>query len=479
VIERSAGLVEQARMLAAGEVTSAALVDACLEAVQGTQSTLNAFAVVRAEAARAEAAAADRRLQRGERGPLLGVPIAIKDDTDLAGTPTAFGCGGDVPTATTDAEIVRRIKEAGGVIVGKTTTPELGLWPFTESPRFGVTRSPWSPDHTPGGSSGGSAAAVSAGVIAAATGSDGAGSVRIPASWTNLVGIKPQRGRISTWPDAEAFYGLTCHGVLARTVADAALLLDVTAGNHPGDRHQPIPPREPYHVAAARDPGRLRVGVSTAIPYSLVPTRLDPQIEAGVRHLGDVLAGLGHEVIETDPRYGLVGLSFLPRSHAGLRDWCARLPDPGVLEARTRQACAAGRLAGPTLLGLARRAEGWFARRVGVVFDRVDVLVTPTTAAPPLPLGRCAGMNCWQTDRVIAAACPYAWPWNVLGWPALNVPAGLTTTGLPFGAQLVGPACSEEQLISLAAQLEATERWDLRRPPMLAPGSQRPEGLSA
>ncbi len=193
-------------------------------------------------AARAEAAEADRRIAAGERLPLLGVPIAIKDDVDLAEHPTSFGCSGPFAAKAEDCEMVRRLRAAGAVIVGKTNTPEIGLYPFTEGKAFGVTRNPWSLDHTPGGSSGGSAAAVAAHIVPAGLGSDGAGSVRIPAGWCNLVGVKPQRGRISTWPDAESFNGLTCIGPLTRTVADAALMLDVLSGNHPEDLHAPPPP---------------------------------------------------------------------------------------------------------------------------------------------------------------------------------------------------------------------------------------------
>ena len=171
---------------------------------------------------------------------------AIKDDVDLAGEITPFGCGGEHLPAIADSELVRRLREAGAVIVGKTMTPEAGQWPFSESPAFGAARNPWNPAHTPGGSSGGGAAAVAAGIVAATIGSDGAGSVRIPAAWCGLVGLKPQRGRISTWPEAEAFNGLTCFGPLAHTVSDAALLLDLLAGSHEGDLHKPPAPAEPF-----------------------------------------------------------------------------------------------------------------------------------------------------------------------------------------------------------------------------------------
>ena len=258
-------------MLAAGEVSARELVELSLQRIEASEETLNAFRCVRTEGARADAAEADGRRARGERTPLLGVPVAIKDDVDLAGEESRFGCPGSFTPRARDCESVRRLKQAGAVIVGKTNTPELGQWPFTESSAHGATRNPWSLEHTPGGSSGGAAAAVAAGLVSAAVGSDGAGSVRIPAAWTSLVGIKPQRGRISTWPDPEAFNGVTCLGPLTRTVKDAALMLDVLSGSHPGDRHRPPPPEEPYATAAKRPPGRLRIGLSLRIPSASRP----------------------------------------------------------------------------------------------------------------------------------------------------------------------------------------------------------------
>src|ERR1700754_2755020 len=234
-------ITNQLYQLAAGTTTSDQLVRRSLDAIDASQSTLNAFRVVLRKQALADAANADRKRAAGEQLPLLGIPIAVKDDVDVEGVPTRFGAGGYVPTAHRDAEAVRRLRAAGAVIVGKTNTCELGQWPFTEGPAFGATRNPWNSRHTPGGSSGGSAAAVAAGLVPAALGSDGAGSVRIPASWTHLIGVKPQRGRVSTWPEPESFHGLTVNGVLARSVADAALLLDAASGPHAGDRHRPAP----------------------------------------------------------------------------------------------------------------------------------------------------------------------------------------------------------------------------------------------
>ncbi len=450
-------LHDQLRALADGSVSATELTEQVLARARASQDTLNGFKIIVDDDARAAAAAADQRRQSGEQAPLLGVPIAIKDDTDLAGHPTGFGCAGQFPAAMRDAELVTRLRAAGAVIVGKTNTPELGQWPFTEGVGFGQTRSAWNPDHTPGGSSGGSATVVAAGVVAAAIGSDGAGSVRIPASWSNLVGIKPQRGRISTWPWPEAFYGITVHGPLARRVADAALLLDVAAGSNEGDLHRPAAPDQSFRSAAGREPGRLRIAVSTRVPFSGFPARLDPQIEAQVRRIAEVLAGLGHDLVDDDPRYGLAGLSFLPRSHVGLADWLPRIPDPALLDPRTRENIRNGR-AMRAVLGAARRYERPLQRRVGAIFDRFDVVLAPTTAQPPLRVGATDGLSNTRTDRAIVAACPYTWPWNVLGWPAVNVPAGFVH-GLPVGVQLMGPAASEPLLISLAGQLEDVEQW--------------------
>nr|WP_236073377.1 amidase [Streptomyces tardus] len=444
-------------MLAAGEAGSRELVTRSLDAIAATSGELNAFRLVTAERALAEADEADRRLAAGERLPLLGVPVAVKDDTDLAGEPTAFGCEGSFPAKREDAESVRRLRAAGAVIVGKTNSPEFGQWPVTEGPAFGDTRNPWNLDHTPGGSSGGSAAAVAAGLVPAALGSDGAGSVRIPAAWTQLVGIKPQRGRISTWPDPEAFNGITCHGPLARTVADAALLLDAAAGSAPGDLHRPTPVE--MLPAAYREPGRLRIALSTRTAFTGTPKRLEPVVRSALTALAERLAALGHEVEEAEPAYGPIGVTFVPRATAGIREWAGRAPDPALLDPRTRGAARTGGLLGGPVLRLARSAEAPLRRRVGRIFRRYDVVLTPTTATPPPRIGALADLSGWQTDRRMIAHCPYAWPWNVLGWPGVNVPAGRTPEGLPLGAQLLGPADSEPLLVSLAAQLEADRRW--------------------
>lgn len=454
----SSGLVETARALAEGAVGARRLTEEALERIAAAQPVLNAFRIVRTEAALAEADAADRRLAAGERLPLLGVPVAVKDDMDVAGEPTAFGCAGEFPPKTADSEAVRRLRAAGAIVIGKTQTPELGQWPCTEGPAFGDTRNPWNPAHTPGGSSGGSAAAVAAGLVPAALGSDGAGSVRIPAAWTHLVGVKPQRGRVSTWPEPESFHGLTVNGVLARSVADAALLLDAASGQHPQDRHRPAAPVSAVE-AVRRPPGRLRIALSFGMAFTATPKSLDPEVRSAVERLAGRLESLGHEVVPEDPRYGRIGLAFVPRATGGVRDWASRVPDPGLLDPRTHGAVRTGRILGGLPLRASRRAETLLRRRIGEIFGRFDVVLTPTTATPPLRIGALAGLGAMATDRAMIAACPYAWTWNVLGWPGVNIPAGFTSTGLPLGAQLLGPADSEPLLLSLAAQAEAAEAW--------------------
>jgi amidase len=467
VVDGNDGLARQAELLASGELSAAELLEAALERIESSQPRLNAFRCVRAEAARTEAAEADRRLGAGERLPLLGVPIAIKDDIDIAGESTNFGCAGEFEVKRADAEMVRRLRAAGATIVGKTNTPEIGQWPFTEGPSFGATRNPWNLEHTPGGSSGGAAAAVAAGLVAAAVGSDGAGSVRIPAAWTHLVGLKPQRGRISTAPEPQSFNGLTVFGPLARTVGDAALLLDALHGNVGGDLHRPPAPAESFAAAAARDPGVLRIALALNVPYSGAPASLDPEVGAAVERLATTLERLGHEVELADVPYGhAVGASIMPRSMAGIASWATLAADPAQLDPRTRHNARLGRAMKP-LLGVSHFAEEVARRRVGRIFRDYDVVLSPTTAQPPPAIGSFDGLKGWETDKRIVAACPYAWPWNVLGWPGLNVPAGLTAAGLPVGAQLLGPAHSEPRLLALGAQLEAEERWFERRPPPL------------
>ena len=385
MVNSTKGLSEQAEMLAAGEVGSVELTESALDRIEASQATLNAFRLVRPEAARAEAEDADRRIAAGERRPLLGVPIAIKDDMDLAGEPTAFGCPGQFEPKSVDGAVAARLKAAGAVVVGKTNSPEVGLWPFTEGSAFGATRNPWSLDHSPGGSSGGAAAAVSAGLVSAAVGSDGAGSVRIPAAWTNLVGIKPQRGRISTWPDPEAFNGLTVIGPLAHTVADAALLLDVLSGNVDG---RPSP-SDPAARALCRLGQRARRALCVSPSPSTSPSAARPPVSiprsappSSAWHGGSRASATSVEA--ADVPYGIwPGASIMPRSMAAIREWTSRVPDRSLLDPRVRESARHGCFLKP-LLPAARLAERIGHRRVGRIFRRFDVVLAPTTAQPPL-----------------------------------------------------------------------------------------------
>jgi amidase len=473
---RFSTLTQQLFQLASGSVTSDDLVRRSLDAITASQPALNAFRVVLTDQALADAAEADRKRAAGKHLPLLGIPIAVKDDVDVKGVPTRFGADGDIQPAREDSEVVRRLRAAGAVIVGKTNTCELGQWPFTSGPAFGHTRNPWSREHTPGGSSGGSAAAVAAGLVAAAIGSDGAGSVRIPAAWTHLVGIKPQRGRISTWPLPEAFNGITVNGVLARTVTDAAIVLDAASGNVPGDLHQPPPVQISDYVGRA--PGPLRIALSTKFPYTVFRAKLHPEIRAAMEATAAQLHELGHTIVAADPGYNLaMSWSFLSRSTSGLLDWADRLGDV-TLDKRTKANMRTGWMLSQHTLRKARAREAAAHRRIGWIFNLVDVVLAPTTAQPPPNVHDFDALGGLATDRAMIRACPVTWPWNLLGWPSINVPAGFTSSGLPIGVQLMGPANSEPLLVSLAAALEAINGWANKQPhvwwtPSMAPDPDR------
>ena len=456
-------LTQQRYLLASGRATSVELVSSALDAIDASQPALNAFRVVLREQALADAAEADRKRGAGASRPLLGIPIAVKDDVDVAGVPTRFGTTSEEPPATADAEVVRRLRDAGAVIVGKTNTCELGQWPFTSGPGFGHTRNPWSREHTPGGSSGGSAAAVAAGLVSAAIGSDGAGSVRIPAAWTHLVGIKPQRGRISTWPLPEAFNGITVNGVLARTVTDAALVLDAASGNVDGDLHTPPPIHAADFIGQAAGP--LTVAVSTKFPFTGFRATLHPEIRAALDGVAAQLGDLGHRLVHADPNYGLrMSWNFLSRSTSGLVDWSYRLSPLTEFDKRTTSNMRMGRLLGEHTLKKARAQEARTQRRIGWIFNVADVVLAPTTALPPPSVHHFDRRGGMSTDRAMIRACPVTWPWNLVGWPSVNVPAGFTSDGLPIGVQLMGPAGSEPMLISLAAELEAINGWETKQP---------------
>ena len=279
-------------MLADGEVSAPELLEIYLERIARLDSQLRSYRVVLTDKARDEAYAAQDRLDAGERLPLLGVPIAIKDDVDVAGEVTTYGSAGHRPAVTVDAAVVRRLRAAGAVIIGKTAVPELMIFPFTESLTFGATRNPWNLKRTPGGSSGGSAAAVAAGLASLALGSDGGGSIRIPSSWCGLFGLKPQRDRVSLEPHDDAWYGLSVNGPIARSVLDAALFLDATKYGA----------RSRRRVRGGRDPRPRQAANCLEHQGSApLPVRVGSEELAAVDAAGALLRELGHDVVVRDP----------------------------------------------------------------------------------------------------------------------------------------------------------------------------------
>ncbi|MDT5162520.1 MAG: amidase [Mycobacterium sp.] len=450
-----AGAAQQARMLADGIVTAPELVELYLDRIARVDRELRSFRVVLADSARQEAGIAQDRLNAGERLPLLGVPIAIKDDVDVAGEATTYGTSAHGPARTEDAEVVRRLREAGAIIIGKTAVPEMMVWSFTETITFGATRNPWNTDYTPGGSSGGSGAAVAAGLAPMALGSDGMGSIRIPSTWCGLFGIKPQRDRVPLAPHDDAWNGLSVNGPLARSVEDAALFLDVTA------------PGNGFVAAAKRPPGQLRIALSTKAPPGLI-VRVGRAQRAAVEEAGALLRELGHEVIERDPDYppSAVYGHALPRYFRGVYDDVKALPHPERLEARTRAFARIGGLLSDKRISSIRGAESIAAERIQSIYDDVDVVVTPGTALGPSRIGAYQRRGAISTLALVTARVPFQAMLNVTGQPAAVVPWDLDGKGVPTSIQLVGRPFDEATLLSLAAQIEQARPWAQRRPPV-------------
>ena len=450
-----AGAAAQARMLADGVITAPELLDAYLERIGRLDTELRSYRVVLADSARQEAAAAQARLDAGERLPLLGVPVAIKDDVDVAGEVTTFGSAAHGPARTQDAEVVRRLRDAGAVIIGKTAVPEMTVWPFTETLTFGATRNPWNTDYTPGGSSGGSGAAVAAGLASMALGSDGLGSIRIPSTWCGLFGMKPQRDRVPLAPHDDAWNGLSVNGPMARTVEDAALFLDVTA------------PGNDFVAAAKREPGRLRIALSTKVPPPFA-ARIGKAQRAAVQQAGALLRELGHEVITRNPDYPFSGVygQALPRYFRGVYDDVKTLPHPERLERRSRGFARIGGLLSDRRINAIRGAESEVAERIQSIYDDVDLVITPGTAVGPSKIGAYQRRGAISTLASVAQRVPFQAMFNVTGQPAAVVPWDLDNTGVPTSIQLVGKPFDEATLLSLAAQIEQARPWAQRRPPV-------------
>jgi amidase len=459
-----AGAVRQAEMIRAGEVSPSELVRMHLDRIARLDPQLNAFRKVFPEKALLEAEQAEARLKGGEERPLLGVPIAIKDEVDVAGEVKTNGTDGFDEPARADCEMVRRLREAGAIIVGLTLLPEMAICGFTESATYGVTRNPWNLQHTPGGSSGGSAAAVAAGLVPIASAGDGAGSIRIPAACCGLFGLKPSRGRVSLAPELEGWGGLAVEGCLSRSVLDTALWLDIVSGGSREDEAPP-PPVRPFVESARQSPGRLRVAHSTLPPRNALPPTVSGEVKAAVADAAELLSALGHDVVQRDPDWGGIGNNISARFLGGVAETVEEVPHPERLERRTRGFGRLGRLLPRGLYERAMR-EGRDAdrARVNAIFDSCDVLVTPVMGGTALPVRRWEGQGALRTALGMGRFYPYCVPWNHLGNPAMSVPMGFSAEGMPLAVQIVGRPSDEATLLSLAAQLEAERPWAQHRP---------------
>jgi amidase len=454
--------VEQAALVRTGELSARELVEVSLLRIEQLNPELNAFSHVCAERALAQA----DRIRVGDSRPLCGVPIGIKDLLSATeGIPTSEGSSafGDW-VADHDGAHVRRLREAGAIVVGKTNTPELGLRPVTESARFGATRNPWSPGLSAGGSSGGSAAAVASRMVALADGSDLGGSIRIPASCCGVVGLKPGLGRVSIGPDfGDLAGGMPVDGALTRTVRDSAVALDAIAGYEPGDRHgAPSPPRS-FAQAARTRPERLSVRLSLSAPLG-VP--VDDAATGAASLAAAALAELGHDVRSGSPDWD--DESF-PSSWATYLTGCAqhlvhvverlhgRRADPERLEPATRAWLIDSQPV--ALVDYLEAGERlWaFARRILTGWRDDEILVTPTLTRLPAEVGGIRSEAGVTDDAVRFSALVRIW--NVTGQPAVSLPLGISARGVPVGAQLVGPPGRDDLLLATAAELEEVAGW--------------------
>jgi amidase len=461
---------EQAAAIDRGEVTSRELTEATLLRAERAQETLGPFAHLDAERAIDAARAHDAGDAAG--GALAGVPYAVKD-LALACAGMPFTCGsrlfGDfVPDV--DSAAAARPKAAGMPVIGTTRSCEFGLLPITEPVRFGPVRNPWNSDHTPGGSSGGAAAAVASGVLSVASASDAGGSIRIPAACCGLVGLKPSRGRVSLAPFM-GDHAFACEGVLTRTVADTATMLDVLAGPDLGDATWAPPPDRPFSEID-RSGGPLRIGMVLEPAFDV---EVDERHREAAMRIGERLSDLGHEVEQTeafwaDPTLAeLFGTAWMAGA-AGFAGWAAQVsglkPGPDTLEPITLAfAQRASEMPAPALGGILTALQA-YARAVVAASAGWDALLSPTLAQRPLPIG--AFDEITDADEAIArciAFTPFTPVANITGQPAISVPAGIADDGMPIGAMLTGPPLGEATLLRLAAELEEVEGWAESRPP--------------
>jgi amidase len=457
------GAARQAEMVRSGEVSPKELVQLSLDRIARLDPELNSFRKVFAEKALLEAEQAEARVRAGDERPLLGVPIAIKDEVDVAGEINTHGTDAFTEPAKEDSEMVRRLREAGAIIVGLTLLPEMAICGFSESATYGVTRNPWDPQRTPGGSSGGSASAVAAGLVPIASAGDGAGSIRIPAASCGLFGLKPSRGRASLAPLSEGWRGMSVLGSVSRNVLDTALWLDVISGGSQ-EAEAPPPPERPFVEAVKQSPGKLRVAYSTLAPRAAAPPTVSEEAKQAVADGAELLRSLGHEIEQRDPQWGSIGDSITARYLKGVSETVEEVPHPERLERRTRGFGRLGKVLPEALYErmMARRPAE--QARVNAIFDSVDVLVMPVMGGTALPVRRWEGKGALQTVLGMSRFYPYCVPWNHLGNPAMAVPAGFSPEGMPLSIQVIGRPGAEATLLSLAAQIEAERPWADKRP---------------
>jgi amidase len=454
------------------ELSPVEITEHYLARIEARNADVGAFFTVTADAARDQAAAAEKAVTRagdpGSLPPLTGVPIPIKDLNMVAGVRQTLGSlafADNVPGE--DDHVAAALRAAGTVMPGKTATPEFGLPCYTETDIGPPARTPWDLSRSAGGSSGGAGAAVAAGLVPAAQGSDGGGSIRIPASVCGLFGLKPTRGRISSAPLMPDLVGLGIDGPLARTVADAALLLDVMTGNEDGDMYTqpPLPPGETFLGYASRDPGRLRIGRTKV--HAVGDGTVHPDCAAAYEDASALLASLGHEVVDMDPP---VGPDVVPAFETLWYSMATLAPlEPAqeeVLRPLTRYLRDRGKALSAADLVFAQAFLQVIVRGAWKVLNDFDVVLTPTLAQPPAPVGYFEEVAPAENFERQKRFTPFTAVYNVTGQPAVNLPLYWNTGGLPIGVMLAGRMRDEGTLISLSAQVEAARPWKDRHPPI-------------
>jgi amidase len=461
----TASALELAAALRARELSAVELLEACLAAVDAHNPQLNAIVWRDDDAARVAAQAADARIAAGDDAPFLGVPIPIKDLTDVGGWPLTYGSNGapDGPSAETEL-VVEAFVRAGFVLCARTNTPEFGLITVTENSRFGITRNPWDTNRSPGGSSGGAGAAVAGGMFPIAHANDGGGSIRIPAAYCGLVGLKPSRGRVPRL--AQSWLGAVVEGAVARTVADSAAILDAISLVDPQAWYNAPAPARPFGDEVGADAGRLRIGLMAQAPLG-IPT--DPACVEAARATAALLAELGHEVVEVEVPTVSAELiePFIAMTAAGLGDYDGvdwAKTDPHI---RHQYQLASKEISAYQFTVAARSLEKLSRQETARWGRDFDVLVTPTSAILPPVAGSILEAQIAAPDQplpeVVGSVSFTAFS-NVTGQPAVSLPMHWTAENLPVGVMLTGAPFDEATLLRLSAQLEQARPWARRSP---------------